>query len=220
MGPGDIFGPLAEAQRQGLLGGPAWGAPMPPYKAGKYYWPYQYLPMSTGLAITANLIYRAWMFIGMRQTFLGAWFANTGTGDSGKKLRMGVWDQNDVLLKDFGETVLNGSAAMRPVANAVSLPIGWIQVGLVSDTAPAVKTMRTQSYTASSGFNQVNPIINMTGAFPASVAGAGWYTLPEGDTAPFTYGALPNPLTAATATIVGTNNADPLGEMPAMGLYL
>lgn len=219
----DLIAALESARQRGMFGGPFGGVAAPPFLPSKYYWPHYLEPMTAPLTITANRLYRAWMFVGETTTFAGGWFFNSGTGDTGLKLRIGVWDRLGALLKDFGETTLNGSAALRAVANSVTIAPGLIQVGLVSDTAPSLRSMRAAGFLSAAGVVSVNPLANLLGVFSgqAATGGDGQRAMPVGDYAAFTYGALPTPITPATATILASNNADSsAGDFPAFGLYM
>lgn len=199
------------------------GVTPPPFQSGKYYWPQHVIPITGPITITANILYRMWMYVAETTTFSGGWFYNNGTGDNGKKIRIGVWDRSGALLKDFGEKTLNASAALRAVANSVTIPGGsLVQVGLVSDTAPVLRGVCSIMFQSAAGTAAPNILANQLGVFPAALfLSGGASNMPIGDTASFVYAALPSPITTATASITNSNNTDISGSLfPAMGLYV
>lgn len=200
------------------------GVTPPPYQSGKHYWPKHVMPATGAVTLTANRLYRTWDYVAETTTFAGGWFYNSGAGDNGKKLRIGVWDRAGVLLKDFGETTLTGAAALRAVANSVTIPGGsLIQIGLVSDTAPAMRGMVSVMTQSSAGTAAPNFLASQLGTFPTTIfSGNGAAaSMPIGDYAAFAYAALPTPITTATASLFNDNNVDQTATtFPAMGLYV
>lgn len=207
------------AVKFGLGGGGAFfGRPIPPCIAGKFYWPQHTVPLDTTMTVTAGRLYRTWFVVDRFTTFAGGWTYNSGTGDSGKKLRIGVWDDAGVLKKDFGEVTLNGSSAVRQAANPVTLTPGLYQVGIVFDTTPAMYCIQAIEFRTNVGLSYPNPYAAMLGSFAVPVVGQA-QSNPIGDYASFTYGALPDPITTATATIINFNSAT-VGGFPILGLYV
>jgi hypothetical protein len=212
---GDAGVALRVARAAGLLGGPFGGAPAPGFQTGKYYAPSAFFWLNNPVTLTANRLYRTWFYVGKTTTFLGGWFYNSGAADNGKKVRIGVWDENGNLKKDFGETILSAASAVRSAANTVTLPTGWYQVGLVADTAPALYAM-TSFYPFSSAGYATASLTMQFGTFGLTANIAPESNTPIGDYAAFAYAALPDPITPATATIMAATGI----SFPLMGLYL
>lgn len=208
------------AQGQAPAGGPFAGINPPPFQASHYYRPHWATATALTVTLTANRLYRTWFYVPKTTTFSGGWFHNSGAGDSGDKVRIGVYDATGAtLLKDFGETTLSGAAALRSVANTVTLPgPAWYQLALVSDTTPALFAIDPLQYFSAAGMVTPSPTAAF-GAFSAALA-AGSNILnssPVGDYAAFSYAALPTPITAPTATITMAGGS---GQFPAIGLYV
>jgi hypothetical protein len=216
MSTGDILAALQAARDAGLLqGGPFGGIPAPPFQTGHIYAPHFMSFANDAVTLTANRLYRTWFYVHETTTFLGGWFFNSGAGDNTKKVRIGIWDKRGALKKDFGETTLNGSSLIRQAANTVTLPAGWYQIGLVSDTAPALYAM-SSDYVWSNVGHIATPLAMQFGTLSVAPGASSAANVPDGDYAPFTYGALPDPITAATVTILNTATT----VFPLMGLYL
>jgi len=215
---GDVGVAMRIAQKAGLLGGAFGGVKSPPFQTSKFYWPHWLVVDAATMTIAANTLYRCWFYVDATTTFLGGWFANSGTGDSGVVLRIGVWDAAGNLKKDFGVVTLTGAAATKQAANSVTLTPGWYQVGLVSSGTPALYTMNTLAFQSNVGLPS-NPLAAKLGSFSIPHSANAVFNIPLGDSASFTYGALPDPITAASTTIFSYLSAT-TGTFPQMGLYL
>jgi hypothetical protein len=193
------------------------GVKRPPLVVGNYYAPHWAVWNNAPITLTANRLYRTWVFFDDPNTLAGGWFYNSGAADSGKNVRMGLWDSSGVLKKDFGAVALTGASALRSLANSVAVVPGWYQIGLVSDSTPALYGMGG-SYLVSGAGNLVPPVTqgfgNITTPLVSSTTSNNW---PIGAYAAFTYGAMPDPITAATATIYDAGTAT---AIPLMGFYL
>lgn len=213
----DIRAALLAARTAGIVNsGAFYGLRPPSFKAGRLYLPHWlHTDVQIHTTSTANRLFRTYFHVWETTTFLGGWFRNAGASDTGKKVRIGIWTDAGVLVKDFGETVLGGAAATNLVANSVMLTPGWYQIGLVSDTTPDFACMAPLS----NGTQSVGVPIGLSGCFgnfaAAAVGGPPGTAQFVGEYAAFTYGALPDPITTATASVGGWNNS-----FPAVGLYL
>lgn len=193
------------------------GAPPPPFQTSHYYLPHWAVyGIGGSLTLTANRLYRTWFYVDETTTFTGGWCANSGVGDNGVVLRIGVWTRTGTLKKDFGVVTLTGAAAVNSAANSVALQgPAWYQVGLVSSGTPALYTMRATD-TSQTVTAFLPPLTTRFGWFSSLPSNADYKLFPVGEYAAFTYGALPDPITAATNTIFNTAN----NIFPAIGLYL
>lgn len=202
-------------------GGPFGGINPPPFQTGKYYWPH-YLAFELAFTLTANRLYRYWFYVPKTTTFLGAWIRNTGTGDTGVVIRTGAWSASGALLKDFGVITLGATAVMNTAANSLTVSgPAWIQIGMVSSGTPAIMAAKAVLFASGTGASVPNILANQLGSFPAGLAGGATdiaQNTPVGDYAAFSYAAMPDPITVATATVYDATSGN--GNLPMMGLYL
>lgn len=207
-------------------GGPFGGVNPPAFQTGKLYWPHHLMiPKNGSFAITANRLYRTWFYVPATTTFLGGWTYNALLTDTGAVIRMGVWTAAGTLKKDFGVITLDNTSALRLDANSVTLGgPAWYQIGMVSSGTPGLYGLdvgRPGGGTADDS-TFVNPLTIQMGMFNAALVigtGSGFANMPVGDYAAFNYAAMPDPITTATATIVGTSSVS-APTFPLMGLYL
>lgn len=141
----------------GAGGNPAWTdagvagqilAFHPGYVTGRFYPP----PMTNtaaSLALSANILYAAPVYIGVAHTFTGIAFHVQSAAASGKKAEVGIYSnvngQPNTKLFDTGN-VLVDTTGDKTVSASMVLPIGWYWLVIASDGAPNVFSAGTGPY--------------------------------------------------------------------------
>lgn len=190
---------MSSISASALLGGVARVQRLP-YAVGNYYPPSFPVAFTAASALSANVLYATPFYCSSAKTFAAVTFRNTGAGDSGVKVRVGVYADGGgkpgALVVDCGETTLGGAAATHDVTAAIVLSPGkWYWLAAVSNGTPTVSISTITAYP--------DPTVN---------AGARLYADTSGNQIeePFwqgslTYGALP----ASAPATAQTNNTGP-----------
>jgi len=138
--------------------------------AGKYFWPNHLRPVASGTtaAMTAARYVYVPFVVEHATTFAGAWCKNSGTGDSGKKIKIAAFYEKDTggpgaLAKNFGEVTLGATSALQNFASSWAAAPGRYYLGIVSDTAPTMYLMAAADSYTSAGFAPVNVAANSMG---------------------------------------------------------
>jgi len=126
-------------------GGPFsfYGSPGPTYISGRRYLSSVYTigQGGAGLGTTSTRLYYMPIYIWEAHTFTGASMFNSGVGDNGDTLRLGLYTHSATngptsLVIDFGEITLTGAAAERVLSSSVSIGSpGWYWIAFHSNQA-------------------------------------------------------------------------------------
>lgn len=204
-----------------------YGGLLPPIPmAGMAFFPYGYASSDGTQAITANRIYYTPFPIFRTTTFAGARFADSGAGNNGFNVRLGIYAEASTggpgtLLKDFGAAALTGTAGTHALANAVTVAGPQMcYVALLSDSAATLKCMGPIYESSAAGFIGIPGAPTLIGDFSATVNFTGNGATPMGLNAAQAYGALPGTATAPTTTVVNATSNGTFGIWPTVQLYL
>lgn len=169
---------------------------------------------------TINRLYYIPVFHPLTHTFQGAATYNSGTGDNGETLRIGIYSHGSAgpttLIKDFGEITLTGASAQRLLSSSVSIPGGlWYWWCIHHATACDMYAMVTSKAASAAGYfnGKTIRVINTDfgipdGAFLNSRGSMAVYV----DT---TYGALASTAVAPTASITTASAGLPIIALKA-----
>lgn len=119
------------------------GAPFAGFSTGRYLWP-QWGAFGSAMTITttSTRLYYYPIYIPKAQTFASASVYNSGAGDNGETLRIGIYSNNNglpgTLLSAYTEITLTGAAAERNVAVSLSLSAGWNWCAIHHNSAAAM----------------------------------------------------------------------------------
>lgn len=134
------------------------GAPLPTKVAGNYYFPDgATIDSVTTLTTTVNRLAYWLHWQGNTQTYVGAACWNTGAGDNGETLRLGIYTHGTAgpttLLKDFGEITLSGAAAERLLTSSVTITGGqWVWWCAHHNTAATMLPMSARGLITAVGY--------------------------------------------------------------------
>lgn len=222
MTPGQMIAALRAASELGLIAGPCGGIDPPVMAAGKVLFPphLQMMNNTTSMTTTAARYYMApWFFTG-RQVLAGALFRQAGVGDSGKKIKIALYNAGTsgigTLAKSFGEYTLDASATTKQLASAYTPPRGWYWGELVCDGAANLIGMSgTRTSAVASG-----PVSGISGQFGGIIADASMAeNVPEmwaGDYVAGTYANFPE---ATSLVPTGSLKSYRPDVFPAFGFY-
>lgn len=203
-----------------LSGGIYGGVKPPRYLSGKVYIPQHVLASSGTLAVTATRRYYVPFFCSFTQTFAGMKTYNSGVGDNGKKIRMGVYNEATTggpgtLVAEVSETTLTGASAIRTATGSMTLIGGQMYfLCFTSDTAPTMHVMG--HFTSAAGSVAPAPFSTQHGIFTWDVGSTDSRTQPLGDYVDTAYGALPSTAVAPTASV----SVQAVSPLPLFGLYV
>ncbi len=182
---------------------PIWGAPPIKHVTGRYY-PSHMIYSADGSAVTTTatrLYYTPYLITEIR-SYAGFVIRNTGVGDTGERVRMGLYlDRTQALVKAATEVTFAGAAADNVTADAFTpTELGWHWICAHFNSATAIKIAQGVGMIQSAaGFSPPNFSVAQGGVFAATgdvaqtAPVAAWYV----DT---TYAALASTMVAATAT--------------------
>lgn len=183
---------------------PLLGAAAPVHATGRYYPSHLGLTHdATSLTTTATRLYYVPYLITEIRSYAGFVMRNTGAGDSGEKVRMGLYLMRDSsLVKAATEVTFSGAAADNVTSDAFTpTELGWHWICAHFDAASAVKKV----FGAGTGISgagylpEANIMPSFFGVYNATEDNyqvsipAAWYV----DT---TYAALASTMVAPTAT--------------------
>ncbi len=204
------------ATKFGLSSGGILGVPSAPLISGKNLFP-PHLSLNGGtFAVTADTYYCYPIYIDKIQSFSGTRCTNSGTGDSGKKIKIALYNDDGTLAKNFGEATLTGSSAVLSFASSwTPTRVGWYELRIVSDSAPTLYTMGNVTQVSSAGYFGL-PVMNSLFGLIASSWNANYNQYGyAGDSVAGTYANFPESTAlTATASFDGRGNA-----CPAVCLY-
>lgn len=202
--------------------GPYGGLPPPIPVAGMGFLPYGYTADGGTKTMTNGIMYISPWPIFRTQSFSGSQFYESGAGNTGNKMRIGLYAEAltggpGTLLKDFGEVSMSGSAAVRQSASAYTAigPQMCYIVGL-SNASSLVASMNFLQSVSSVGLYVPPALSSLLGDFSgARIAAAAASSALIGWTASQTYGALPSTAPTPTGDFLGGG-----GNFPALALYI
>lgn len=211
----------------GFPSGPITGVNPPRYITGHTYLPYGFQPGGATAATAVNDLYYYPFFVWKTQAFAGAKTFNAGAGDNGETLRLGVYADDGAiggpgtLLKDFGEVTLTGAAALRTLANAVTLPgPAWYWMAYAANTAATIAAMAPITAATAVGYVS-NPMTSMLSGFKLSTQpnATTVANMSHGLFVNTAYGAFAATAVAPTSELSGLYATAGL-PYPLMGIYV
>lgn len=221
---GEVLAAMSVARGQGKFANYS-GLPSPLLQVGKLKFP-QHLSLAGGsITTTPSRYYDIPIFIDRIESFSGVKFHNSGTGNSGHKVKVAIYDESDIggagaLAKDFGEVTLDGAATLRTLSSSwTPTKVGWYYLRLATDSAVGLWGMAGMYRTSDAGFQVRNDISGLFSVF-ASTFSANFTTGQYGcDYAAGSYSGFPEATAvASTVTVDGATYSGNV-SVPAVALY-
>ena len=190
--------------------------------AGKYYTPpHLFLRNITdSFSTTASRYYVVPFIIEYPVTIAGAWCYNGGTGDSGDKFKMALYEEAQTggpgaMVKSFGEGTFGASAAINNLVSSYSASPGRYYLEFVTDNAVTMLMMTSFIQVTVAGYLTPNSAAMTLGfASPPSLSD-NQNTTPVGDYVGGTYANFPE---ATSLTL--TNTLTGVSVFPMIGLKI
>lgn len=182
------------------------------------YYPahYQIIVNAAGASTINDLMYIPYYFDAI-DTFTGMGIRNTGTGDSGDKIRLGAYTAHpttykpDNLIIDCGEVTISGAAANNLAAASWTTPyIGWGYLAVHFKDATTFQYMTTAFCLTGAGVVVANPTFGCIGLFSLQSTYGGGNQIGSGSYLVTTaYGALAATAVAPTSILTISAAAAP-----------
>lgn len=161
----EVFAMLKAGDAAGLFSGALGGAPAPKHITGRFYPSHLHASDASGLTTTSTRIYYLPYYISEIRSYAGFVMRNAGAGDSGKKVRMGLYTHSAVngpttLVQAATEITFAGAAADNTTANAfIPTYIGWHWIAAQFDVASSVRRSLVHNYQLTAVGSQPIPAI-------------------------------------------------------------
>lgn len=204
--------------------GPYAGLPVPKIQAGKVRLPPHCTYNTSTLTVTANRYYAVPFPIAEATTFAGVKFYNSGTGDSGSKVKIAAYFQGaagglGTLAKNFGEATLGSAAAINTLVSSWAASPGMYFLVLAANAGVALGTMESMPRSTTVGYVTANVLAMMNSFFPSDVMGSANSGAYIGDYVGGTYANFPEAAgLTLTNSLAGIVSVGGTGIFPLFGL--
>lgn len=207
--------------------GPYAGLLPPRILAGKMRLPPHCFYQNATKALTSSRYYATPYPVPEATTFAGAKFYNSGTTDSGSKVKVAAYAEAaggglGALAKSFGEATLGATAAINTLASSWAASPGMYWLVLTANAGVTLGSMESVARVTNVGFFIPNQLALLNSLFPADVFGVadqfGGYI---GDYVDGTYANFPESTGLALAHSVNNiaTTTSGGGAFPAIALY-
>lgn len=190
--------------------------------AGKYFIPphMRLVASAVTATMTAARYYYVPFVIEYNKTYAGAWCKNATAGDSGKKIKIAIYNESasggpGTLAKSFGEVTLGAASALQNFASSWAATPGRYYLAIVSDTAPTMYLMAAADSITTAGMLLPNVAANSMGMLAQVFTSTSLLNLqPHNDYVAGTYANFPEATSLTPTASEGSFNTT-----PAFGLY-
>lgn len=193
------------------------GAKSPIKQSGKFYWPPHTRPLNSGnnMTTTAARVYFTFFPIDRITSFSGAYCANSGTGDSGDKFKIALYNESasggpGTLYKDFGEGTFTGAAVINSLSSSVSnVPPGDYYLAFVTNNTVAMNVVSAVWVASNAGYITFPTLPNLLGTFTPALTTDIENPVVSGDYVGGTYANFPDAPALTPNTTIGGENSFP-----------
>lgn len=193
------------------------GIPAPSYMTGCSYIPHYIQATGVTVSTNANDLFYFPFFARKTQTFAGAKTFNQSAGDTGEKIRIGVYTDSasgpTTLVKAFGEITLGAASAEQTLSSSQSLTgPAWYWLAIHFDSATAMFGMASIQGVTAAGAVLPNILSSQLGTIGLQVNTTASSNRFCGMLVNTAYGSLASTAVAPTSTVAA--------NAPIVGLFV